>query len=171
MFQSIGASDQTTTGLEEATHRLKLTKIGRRFMAGRPVEPVPQSEIEEICQWISEGKTLRDYCRQDGKPHYSTIYAWLLKDDEFAQRFAQARDIGADVIAEEALSILDEMPERVVSATSNSIDSGYVSWQKARAEFRLKLLAKWNPKKYGDKVDLKHSGSVGLSINIDLGDE
>lgn len=138
---------------------------------GRPVQPVPQDKADEIVEWISHGNTLRDWCRKAGNPHYSTVYDWLLKDDEFAQRFARARDIGADVIAEDALAIIDATPDRVISDKSNAVDSGYVSWQKARAEFRLKLLAKWNPKKYGDKLDLKHSGSVGLSINIDLGEE
>ena len=31
---------------------------------------------------------------------------------------------------------------------------------------RLKLLAKWNPKKYGDKVGIEHSGSVALDNAI-----
>jgi hypothetical protein len=29
-----------------------------------------------------------------------------------------------------------------------------VQWAKNRVELRLKLLAKWNPKRYGDKVQV-----------------
>ena len=29
---------------------------------------------------------------------------------------------------------------------------------------RLKLLAKWNPKKYGDRVDLGHEGGITLNV-------
>lgn len=139
---------------------------------GRPPLPVPQDKADEIIEWISAGKTLRDYCRIDGNPHYNTVYDWLEKDEEFAGRFARARDVGHDVIAEEALAITDEPPERILTEQGDKVDPGYVAWVKNRAEMRLKLLAKWNPKKYGDKIDVTSKGDkVGLAINIDLGKE
>ncbi len=82
------------------------------------------------------------------------MYDWLDKDKEFAARFAQARDVGADVIAEEALSIIDTFPIEAVSDSGSRLDSAHVAWLKNRAEMRLKLLAKWNPKKYGDRTVL-----------------
>jgi hypothetical protein len=111
-------------------------------MAGRPIEPIPQDTADAIVAWIAAGKTLRDFCRQDGMPHYSTVYDWLAKDAEFAQRIAHARDCGYDVIADECLQIID-------SATDANLG-------KARVWTRLQLLAKWNPKKYGEKIT--HAG-------------
>jgi hypothetical protein len=102
----------------------------------------------EICDWISEGKTLRDYCRQDGKPKYAVIYDWLREDDVFAESYARAREAGHDIIAESILTIVDEMPP---PTEKGGTDAGFVSWQKNRAWTRLQLLAKWNPKKYGDQ--------------------
>lgn len=129
----------------------------------------PDSAIcDAVVDWISEGKTLRDFCRQDGMPHYSTVYEWVKMDESFAQRFAHARDIGADVIAEEALEIIDQEAELICGEDSTRRDAAHAAWLRNRAEFRLKLLAKWNPKKYGDKVGVEHSGNVGLSISIDL---
>jgi len=116
---------------------------------GRPPEPVPQDKIEAICEWISQGQTLRQWCRDNGI-HYSTVYLWMGKDKEFAQRFAEARDIGADCIADDALEIIDTEP--VMTGGDNpKYDSAHVAWLRNRAEYRLKLLAKWNPKKYGDR--------------------
>jgi len=124
---------------------------------GRPPEPVPSDKVDDICQWISQGKTLRQWCR-DNKIHYSTVYLWMEKDQEFAQRFARARDIGADCIADETLEIIDTQPDMAVTTSENSsserIDSAHVAWLKNRAEQRMKLLAKWNPKKYGDRLAL-----------------
>jgi len=37
--------------------------------------------------------------------------------------------------------------------------------QKNRVEARLKLLAKWNPKKYGDKVGVEAGGNISLTIS------
>lgn len=133
-------------------------------------EPMGDPNVKDaVIDWISEGKTLREFCRQEGMPSYRAIYRWLEDDEEFASRFAQARDIGADVIAEEALAIINEEAELCVTENSTRRDAAHVAWLKNRAEFRLKLLAKWNPKKYGDKLDVTSKGEqVGLAINIDL---
>jgi hypothetical protein len=40
------------------------------------------------------------------------------------------------------------------NSSSERIDSAHVAWLKNRAEQRMKLLAKWNPKKYGDRLAL-----------------
>ena len=88
------------------------------------------------------------------------------KDADFSQRFARARDVGHDAIADEALAIIDTFPVETVSDSGSRLDAGHVSWLKNRAEMRLKLLAKWNPKKYGDKVGVEHSGSIALDTAI-----
>lgn len=138
---------------------------------GRPPEPVPEDQKQAIVEWIQDGKPLREYCRQPGSPNWRTVYLWLEKDEDFAARFARARDAGADAIAEQALEILDEVPERIESEGGSRYDSAYVAWQRNRAEYRLKLLAKWNPKKYGDKLDVTSGGKGALLIQVDLGDK
>lgn len=127
---------------------------------------MPQDKADAIVAWISAGKTLRDWCVTHDVG-YRTVYDWMEKDEEFAARIARARETGHDVIAEECLQIADEQPP---SNMQGSTDSGYVAWQKNRIWTRTQLLAKWNPKKYGDKVDVTSAGEkVGLSISIDLG--
>lgn len=139
---------------------------------GRPPQPVPQDKADDIIEWISAGKTLREWCRQPGNVSFRSVYDWIEKDAVFASRFARAREVGQDVIADECLAILDEPPERTLTENGDKVDSGYVAWQKNRAEMRLKLLAKWNPKRYGDKVDVTSDGKqVGLAIAIDLSEK
>lgn len=138
---------------------------------GRPPEPVPQDKADAIIEWISAGKTLREWCRQNDY-HFSSIYDWMEKDQEFARRFARAREVGHDVIAEEALAIIDSDPEMVITEGGGHRDSAHITWLKNRAEMRLKLLAKWNPKKWGERVDVTSDGkAVGLAIAIDLSDK
>jgi hypothetical protein len=48
----------------------------------------------------------------------------------------------------------------------DKVDSGYVAWQKNRAEQRLKLLAKWFPKKYGDRSAMEVTGADGGPVQI-----
>lgn len=117
--------------------------------------------LEKAIAWVAQGKTLRDFCRQDGMPSFHAIYDWLDKNEEAQRRFAHARDVGADIIAEEGLDILDQFP---LATADGKIDSAHVAWLKNRFEGRLKLLAKWNPKKYGDKQTLNHEGGVQLNV-------
>jgi hypothetical protein len=130
---------------------------------GRPTESVPEHIAEELVEWISQGKTLREFCRIEGKPAWRTVYDWMVKDKDFSARIAHARDLGHDAIAEETLEIIDSPPP---SDMNGKTDSGYVAWAKNRAEQRMKLLAKWSPKKYGDKVGVEHSGAIALDAAI-----
>jgi len=127
--------------------------------------------VSDLAAWLSEGKTLREFCRQPGMPNYSTVYDWLKEDEALAQRIAHARDIGADAIAEDILSIVDdarndwmEKFDKDGQGIGWALNGDHVQRSKLRAEMRLKLLAKWNPKKYGDKLDL--SGSVDVNMTI-----
>ena len=127
--------------------------------------------MSDLAAWLSEGKTLREFCRQPGMPNYSTVYDWLKEDEALAQRIAHARDIGADAIAEDILSIVDdarndwmEKFDKDGQGIGWALNGDHVQRSKLRAEMRLKLLAKWNPKKYGDKLDL--SGSVDVNMTI-----
>ena len=141
------------------------TKKSEPKKMGRPPEAVPEDKAQAICEWISLGNTLRQWCRENDI-HYSTVYLWMEKDAEFAQRFARARETGHDAIADEALAIIDTFPVETVSDSGSRLDAGHVAWLKNRAEMRLKLLAKWNPKKYGDRVGVEHSGSIALDTAI-----
>ena len=95
-----------------------------------------------------------------------TIYNWLEKDDgDFIARFAHARDMGADAIAEECLEIIDAPPPLCGSEGNTRLDPAAVQMQKNRVEARLKLLAKWNPKKYGERVDVAAKGDINLTIS------
>lgn len=139
---------------------------------GRP-SSYTEALADEVVRDISEGVTLSDICRRDHMPNRSTVYAWMRENEEFSQRIARARDLGFDAIAEEVLTIVDDdsrdweaIRDDDGTITGVKVDGEHVQRSKLRAEYRLKLLAKWDPKRYGDKVDLNHGGEVGLVVNI-----
>ena len=136
---------------------------GKQLKPGRPVAKPDLKIMEEVLFWISSGNTLRSYCRQEGKPAYSTIYNWLNKDEELTERFARAREMGADWIADEILEIVDEKP-RMIGDDQQRIDPAFIQQQRVRSEIRLKLLAKWFPQKWSDKTNVDHSGGVSVTV-------
>jgi hypothetical protein len=102
------------------------------------------------------------------------VWAWGKQRPAFAESIARAREEGFDVIAAECLSIANTPIEGV----ETTIDDKGVSekrgdmlgHRKLQIETRLKLLAKWDPKRYGEKLDVtqevKLTGSVSYKANI-----
>ena len=62
----------------------------------------------DICRLLMEGKSLREICRADGMPAPSTVCLWLSEDTSFAERYASAREIQMEHLAEEINEIADD---------------------------------------------------------------
>lgn len=123
---------------------------------------------DDICRWIAGGETLFQWCRDHGISHQN-VYNWLEAHPDFAASYARARDIGADVIAEQALHIantpiLGETEKISADGGVEITKADMLGHRKLQIETRLKLLAKWHPKKYGDRVEL--NGPNGGPIQI-----
>ena len=109
--------------------------------------------MEEICNRLSEGEPLAQICRDSGMPSDQVVREWALKDESVSTAIAQARARGFDTIAQECLQIADDTNEDPQS-------------RRVRIETRLKLLAKWDPKRYGEKVDVEHKGDINVRVVI-----
>lgn len=144
--------------------------------------------FQSIVERIADGEPLRQICREEGMPSYRAFYEWINKDDELLKsddekvrkkalnlstRFARARDDGYDAIAVDTLKIADDgandwMEKRNQNGelVGYTLNGEHVQRSKLRIETRLKLLAKWNPTKYGDKVDLNHGNQDGNQFTV-----
>jgi len=138
---------------------------------GRPPEPVPADKAADYCDWIASGRPAAQWHRLEGNPAQQTVSDWIQKDADFAGRVARARDIGYDVIADECFDIADTPQIGEVVTVDDSEKGGttvrredMLGHRKLRIETRLKLLACWNPKKYGAKTALEHSGSIDMGL-------
>jgi len=121
---------------------------------------------QEIFRRISMGEPLLQICGDEGMPTRQAVYNWVHSDETLALQFARAREEGCDAMAEESLAITDSQPLAVFDDAGNKrYDPGSIAWNKNRAEHRLKLLACWNPKKYGTKVAL--GGDPGNPIQVE----
>lgn len=145
----------------------EVATLGTAEPTGQFTDPQREAHKAAILEWVGQGKTVRAYCRQPNTPHFTTVYDWLNTDETFALRFARSRQVGEQAISEDCLEIADEMPPAVENGAT---DSGYVSWQKNRVWTRLQLLAKWNPKKWGDKIEQTHNGSLTLEQLLNKAD-
>lgn len=120
----------------------------------RRIRKFDPAMLDELLEWIASGQTLREWCRQPGKPSHTTVYNWLDSNNEMALRFARAREDGHDAIAEQCRHLADLPPQ----------DQVEVQWRRLQIETRLKLLAKWSPSKYGDRVGIEHGGGIVMNV-------
>ena len=150
--------------------RKNVEKSGKA--GGQPNPDMPAIK-DDVIEWIANGQTLRDFCRQDGMPKRRTIDDWRAANAEFAARFARARDDGYDVIAEDCLRIADTpLAGDIVTVeeggesgdTTKTVTEDMLGHRKLQVETRLKLLAKWDPRRYGDNLRLDHSGGVQVQL-------
>lgn len=121
--------------------------------------------IEEIIERVTNGEPLAQVLRSDGMPKVTAFYDWLNKDPALDERFARAREFGADAIAVDALRIADtpvegerrkETPDGVEITTEDMLGH-----RRLQVETRLKLLAKWD-RRYADRTQHEHTGKIGL---------
>lgn len=110
-------------------------------------------DAAEIVSRLSKGEPLTIICRDDWLPCDDTVRNWADNNPEFARDIASARVRGFDAIALECLSIADS-PNQTVNPETLEIEVRDTQRDRLRVETRLKLLAKWDPKRYGDKVAL-----------------
>lgn len=125
---------------------------------------------DEICARLAEGEYLRVICRDDHMPSWRTVYGWMEARDDFSARIARARIMGRDAILEDTLLIADtqELGERTESGPlgMKTISEDMLGHRKLKIETRFKILAKWDPKKYGEKIT--HGGDPDAPLQLVL---
>lgn len=160
------------TTIRSGLPKIAMTKLkeGTKRPAGRP-STYTRAMADKICESLSEGKSLASICQPENMPQASTFRRWVIDDiDELSARSARAYCIGHDAIADECLEIADKMA--LMNPITGAVDGGDIQQKRLRIDTRLRLLGKWAPKKYGDKIDLNHSGNVGIeSLIAGAGDD
>jgi len=123
--------------------------------------------FDEIINEISEkGNSL--IASLKGRMSASTFYG-MLKDEARSQIYTRACEDRADLMADEILEIADNISGDMIILKDGRevIDNAVVNRDRLRVDSRKWLLAKLQPKKYGDKLDVAHSGSVTLNFDSD----
>jgi len=146
------------TAAKPAKRALKPKAAATPKIIGRPTKYTPEI-ARTICEMLSEGIPLRQICRDnEGFPAWRTVHDWMGRDEALSASIARARDLGCDDIAEECLLIADTLQygqKQVMTdqGTATTVED-MLGHRKLQIETRLKLLAKFHPSKYGDKVGL-----------------
>lgn len=113
--------------------------------------------VDEICERLSLGEPLAHICRDDPRmPDTQTLWDWEKADEQIAGAIARARYIGHHVIASDLLKTARGEP---------GYSTGDVARDKMLADVSLKLLARWDPRAYGEATQLRHADANGDKLD------
>ncbi|WP_108270326.1 terminase [Stenotrophomonas maltophilia] len=149
--------------------------------------------LQEITERLSQGEPLAQICRDEGMPAARTVREWQQTDESVSAAIARAREEGFDAIAAECLRIADTplpgkiekrellgvvkhkdedgkeqsvaLPEAELVVTEERTED-MLGHRKLQIETRLKLLAKWDPKRYGERLAVDHGVQDNLAERL-----
>lgn len=127
-----------------------------------------QKKANEVLAGISKGDSLSQVCKDLGLV-YITVYNWMkVHSDTFFKDSPCAYEAGYDKIADDCFEIADQSQHDVTvdDKGRETVNGEVIQRSKLRIDTRLRLLGKWAPKRYGDKVDLNHGVQPSFSTMI-----
>lgn len=112
---------------------------------------VDWAKANAVLAHLESGKSLRASAKEAGTTH-STVLRWVSEDQELANQYTRAREIGYALLADELLEICD--------AGDNDPHR-----DRLRVDTRKWLLAKVMPKVYGERIEHDHKGGVTVNLS------
>jgi hypothetical protein len=130
--------------------------------------PIPQETRNKILELLSEGKSLRTACTETGV-HLQTALFWCRQDEEWRQAYLNAKQEGADALADSISELADQAIREPEKANAIRVAIEAKKW----------IASKLKPKSYGDRIEqhvideTKSPGEVAdriKALRAELGD-
>lgn len=138
---------------------------------GRPTS-YSEEIAHDICLRLTTGESLRAICLSEEMPDKATVFRWLADSRyrAFRDQYAYAREVQAETMAEEILSIADDgKGDKYIDADGKErVDNDAIGRSKLRVDARKWLASKLYPKRYGDRLIQEVGGLGGEAIKHDI---
>lgn len=130
------------------------TPVKRPVGRPRGIDGYSAGLADLICDRLARGESLMAICAEDGMPSQSMVYRWLDKYLNFREKYAHARALQCDTMADEAIQITRNGSAEMANANRVRLDA--IKW----------FTSKVAPKKYGDMSVVKHEGDFNVNMDI-----
>lgn len=121
---------------------------------GRPTEYTEQ-EAAIICQWVSNGNSLRKYSQLTGR-QLGVIYRWMGQRPSFREMYANSFADRADTLADEMVDIADSCTPTIEA----------VAKAKLQIETRRWCAERMRPQKWGNVQSVGPTQPITFNIGI-----
>lgn len=130
-----------------------------------------------ICEALCDAgrgnrRSLRSICEDMGLDA-RTVHEWMLADPTFKENYELARRFRYDDMAEECLDIADDRSQDdfIDQNGFRRPNKEWIARSRVRIQTRLDLLARFDPKRFGAKLELQGEiNTRSLNLHFDGGD-
>jgi len=126
---------------------------------GRVATYDPQEVLPKVYEGLRKGTPLTEICREPGLPSASLVGQWESANPDVAANIALARAHGFDAIAQAV-----RKTARGYGPALGGDSTGDVKRDRLIVDTDLKLLAKWDPRRYGEGFQLRMADADGNKI-------
>ncbi len=117
----------------------------------------------KICEKVAEGATLLDICKGTGMPHRTSFWRWVMLYKDVAVSYQAARELSAQSLEEEALSMA-----RTLTGPNNFTTVKVRAFDIAMQQLRWSATRR-DPSKYGQKAKETITVPIQINTTLDLG--
>lgn len=127
-----------------------------------PGDGATPEAVAAVLEQMTLGHSLRALHARGGYPSSSLWGQWIAADAELSTRYARARELRAEALAELAQAHAMGL-HRTGKDSACAVSRDKLSYEALRWH-----TGKLDPKRYSDKVQLEHSGEVARPVKPDL---
>jgi CRISPR/Cas system-associated endonuclease Cas3-HD len=130
-----------------------------------------EEQADLICEKIATSNfSMKSICEQLDIP-VGTVLAWLHREPTFQEKYARAKEMQADLLAEEILDIADDGSNDFMTIVKGDQEyevenKEFVNRSRLRVDSRKWIASKLKPKKYGDRITQEITGANGGPLQI-----
>lgn len=118
--------------------------------------------VKAICEDVIENKLSFTQAVNNSPISYVSFFNWITESEKLKALYNYAREIRSDILFEEIIDIADttEIGETIKDTPAGiTTETGdMLGHRKLKIDARKWVIAKMQPKKYGDKLDLTTDG-------------
>jgi len=111
----------------------------------------------EIAKRVANEEFLTDICKDPNMPSYSAVNVWLNKHIEFKELYVRAKEEMFDRMAHGIIQLADQFDG------DKTVLNSQVQAVRLQIDARKWLLSRAMPRKYGDQIQVDHSGGVEIT--------
>ena len=144
----------------------------KKNKGGRPTK-YSKWKAKAICMRIMDGESLRSICSRKYYPSRRAVFYWLNSNAEFLHQYTQAREIQQELFYDELFEIADDGSNDYYMKTAKdgseyeAVDHENINRSRLRVDTRKWVMERMAAKKYGNKQQVEHSGSVN-GVNYEV---
>jgi hypothetical protein len=148
--QSPGWRGPLWSGLPEEVTSARKAKKPKPGRGARP-SGYTRALGEKICARIIAGASVGSLAADRRLPSTGTLYNWLETNAEFRGRYAAACEVRAELLADEAMALVEDAWRRAKSGPGGALDPdpGAIGWVRLKFAALRWRVARMSPGRYG----------------------